>query len=310
MTAETSGSIQLQRLNRQSLREMASKGGTFAERDVSLTNPRALHRNLILVLEDLKYVIRPGVDESVEVKKEALGDYTGHFTSKILGKGEDVYGGGQLTYGGSSEMLIAIGAFLMIVGLVLAFFAGAAGVALVIIGVLVCVLALRSGKKTASLVVMLEPGVGVFVQGEVTEKTEQRAEARVTELEGNALVSVGSVCYIKAIEDPEPKATAAILAIEPRAFTFHDYATSGLLTIVNSKTKDLAASSSASVKQGVDTVISRLSKFSEVRSSTLCPLPHMGLEGKTPAEAAGIQVKGADKWLTLIRNASQHSVDA
>jgi hypothetical protein len=30
----------------------------------------------------------------------------------------------------------------------------------------------------------------------------------------------------------------------------------------------------------------------------------MGLGGKTPAEAAGIQVKGEDKWLTIIQNAS------
>jgi hypothetical protein len=33
--------------------------------------------------------------------------------------------------------------------------------------------------------------------------------------------------------------------------------------------------------------------------------PHMELKGKTPAEAAGIKVEGADKWLTLIQNASK-----
>jgi hypothetical protein len=33
--------------------------------------------------------------------------------------------------------------------------------------------------------------------------------------------------------------------------------------------------------------------------------PHMALKGKTPAEAAGIEVKGKDKWLTLIQNASR-----
>ena len=33
--------------------------------------------------------------------------------------------------------------------------------------------------------------------------------------------------------------------------------------------------------------------------------PHMALEGKTPAEAAGIQIKGKDKWLTIIQNADQ-----
>jgi transposase-like protein len=33
--------------------------------------------------------------------------------------------------------------------------------------------------------------------------------------------------------------------------------------------------------------------------------PHMALEGRTPAEAAGITIKGTDKWLTIIQNASQ-----
>ena len=34
---------------------------------------------------------------------------------------------------------------------------------------------------------------------------------------------------------------------------------------------------------------------------------HEGLNGKTPAEACGIQVKGQNKWLTLIQNASERS---
>jgi hypothetical protein len=33
--------------------------------------------------------------------------------------------------------------------------------------------------------------------------------------------------------------------------------------------------------------------------------PHMGLDGKTPADLAGINVKGKDKWLTIIQNASK-----
>ena len=32
--------------------------------------------------------------------------------------------------------------------------------------------------------------------------------------------------------------------------------------------------------------------------------PHQGLNGKTPAQACGITVKGKNKWLTLIQNAS------
>ena len=31
--------------------------------------------------------------------------------------------------------------------------------------------------------------------------------------------------------------------------------------------------------------------------------PHMALDGKTPAEAAGITVKGRNKWATLMQNA-------
>jgi hypothetical protein len=33
--------------------------------------------------------------------------------------------------------------------------------------------------------------------------------------------------------------------------------------------------------------------------------PHMALDGKTPAEACGIEVRGENKWLTLIQNATQ-----
>jgi transposase-like protein len=35
--------------------------------------------------------------------------------------------------------------------------------------------------------------------------------------------------------------------------------------------------------------------------------PHMALEGKTPADKAGIEIKGKDKWLTLIQNASKRA---
>lgn len=34
---------------------------------------------------------------------------------------------------------------------------------------------------------------------------------------------------------------------------------------------------------------------------------HEGLDGKTPAEAAGIKVEGENKWMTLIQNASKNS---
>jgi len=36
--------------------------------------------------------------------------------------------------------------------------------------------------------------------------------------------------------------------------------------------------------------------------------PHMALGGKTPADLAGIEVKGKDKWLTIIQNAKLGTV--
>jgi hypothetical protein len=34
---------------------------------------------------------------------------------------------------------------------------------------------------------------------------------------------------------------------------------------------------------------------------------HMGLDRKTPAEAAGITVEGENRWLTIIQNAKHDS---
>jgi hypothetical protein len=36
--------------------------------------------------------------------------------------------------------------------------------------------------------------------------------------------------------------------------------------------------------------------------------PHEALEGKTPADACGIEVQGENKWLTLIQNASKKNI--
>jgi hypothetical protein len=33
--------------------------------------------------------------------------------------------------------------------------------------------------------------------------------------------------------------------------------------------------------------------------------PHESLDGKTPAEACGIAIKGNNKWITIIQNASR-----
>lgn len=32
--------------------------------------------------------------------------------------------------------------------------------------------------------------------------------------------------------------------------------------------------------------------------------PHDGLDGKTPADAAGIEIQGANRWLTVIQRAT------
>lgn len=34
--------------------------------------------------------------------------------------------------------------------------------------------------------------------------------------------------------------------------------------------------------------------------------PHMALDGQTPADKAGIAVKGSNKWLTIIQNAKRY----
>ena len=36
--------------------------------------------------------------------------------------------------------------------------------------------------------------------------------------------------------------------------------------------------------------------------------PHEALKDKTPAEVAGIEIQGKNKWLTLIQNASRETV--
>jgi len=33
--------------------------------------------------------------------------------------------------------------------------------------------------------------------------------------------------------------------------------------------------------------------------------PHMSLDNETPADRAGIKIKGKNKWLTLIQNTSR-----
>lgn len=35
--------------------------------------------------------------------------------------------------------------------------------------------------------------------------------------------------------------------------------------------------------------------------------PHEGLQGKTPAEAAGIKIEGENPWITMIQNASRRN---
>jgi transposase-like protein len=36
--------------------------------------------------------------------------------------------------------------------------------------------------------------------------------------------------------------------------------------------------------------------------------PHMALDGRTPADMAGIDVRGENKWLTIIQNAAQQTI--
>ena len=38
--------------------------------------------------------------------------------------------------------------------------------------------------------------------------------------------------------------------------------------------------------------------------------PHEALKGKTPSEVCGIQIKGKNKWITLIQNATKEKTKA
>lgn len=38
--------------------------------------------------------------------------------------------------------------------------------------------------------------------------------------------------------------------------------------------------------------------------------PHEALNGKTPSELAGIEIRGSDKWMTIIQNAKKHNGNA
>jgi len=49
--------------------------------------------------------------------------------------------------------------------------------------------------------------------------------------------------------------------------------------------------------------ISLWESFDAIRKFAGHIRPHEGLDGKTPAEACGIEVQGENKWLTLIQNA-------
>ena len=55
------------------------------------------------------------------------------------------------------------------------------------------------------------------------------------------------------------------------------------------------------VIRGVKSVQSPIFKGSQIFHNFV--RPHLALEGKTPAEVAGIKVEGSNKWLTLIQNA-------
>ena len=58
------------------------------------------------------------------------------------------------------------------------------------------------------------------------------------------------------------------------------------------------------VIRGVKSVQSPIFKGSQIFHNFV--RPHLALEGKTPAELAGIKVEGDNKFLTLIQNAKRN----
>ena len=57
------------------------------------------------------------------------------------------------------------------------------------------------------------------------------------------------------------------------------------------------------VMRGLKTMDTPILKSAQIYHNFI--KPHMGLDGRTPAGAAGIKVEGDDRWMTLIQNASR-----
>lgn len=91
--------------------------------------------------------------------------------------------------------------------------------------------------------------------------------------------------------------------LEPRTRHIRDIRLDG--TVHNNKMERMNGEirDREEVMRGIKTMATPILKGMQIFHNFI--KPHEGLQGRTPAEAAGLVVQGSDRWLTLIQNASR-----
>lgn len=224
-----------------------------------------LHRRLILVLEDLGYTIRSGLDENFRLDKETLGESTGIVSSKIRGI-KQVYGSGSITYKHTSSLAIIVLVLLMVTGLAIAAASGgnpgaaAAGILLFLFTTFGLYQISKRSLRSDQFNVLRNTEVRVLTSGEVTEKKIQRESDQITELAAQLIVSTAGVVSINVVGNVDLGTKDALLQKAPVAFQPHPYTSSGLRQLLSKETNDRAMAELQIVQNDINALINRLSE--------------------------------------------------
>ena len=117
------------------------------------------------------------------------------------------------------------------------------------------------------------------------------------------VITDGAFNFHSAIEAAYPRETKALAITHERHVRFQGDLNNNRMERLNGEIRD-REKVMRSLKKADSPILTGYQIYHNfVRS-------HMALQGQTPAEAAGISVKGQDKWLTLIQNASRKNGSA
>jgi transposase-like protein len=112
------------------------------------------------------------------------------------------------------------------------------------------------------------------------------------------IITDGAMNFGAAINDEFWREKKALTIVHDRDIRFNGEIHNNKMERMNGEIRDREK-----VVRGVKKSESPLIKGLQIYHNFV--RPHMALEGKTPADKAGIEVQGTDKWLTLIQNAAQ-----